>query len=95
MGTSIITDASDREDAINALLEAATANPLIDNDEMAILFSDMSGYVLIYERAGLTGILDSLQDQIDNNGTHKTFLLSFTDAENTTTVMQAIGSFIQ
>lgn len=94
MEISTITDVSDREDAINQLLEGAVNNPLIDNESIARLFSDMAGEVLIYERTGLTLLLDMIQGQVDDSGYHKSFLESFTNPEQTITVHMAIQGSI-
>lgn len=83
-----------RRDAINALIERSLTNPLIDDASVASLFDFCAAEVMTFERTGTDLITPKLQNQIDTDGPHKAFLLSYTDEGETTTVMDAITEAI-
>lgn len=78
--TSDYDDQSDREDAVRYLLEAGIADSVIENTQLARLFSILSGEVIMYERTSFNLIPQWITNELANN-THgmRDFLLSVTD----------------
>ncbi len=90
---SVYEDKSDRDDVYQNILEAAIIDPLIDLHSMAKLMDAHEGEVDLWIRTGYNDIIDSMQEEIDNDGANKAFLLSITTGGNT--IMDEIqGAFI-
>lgn len=85
------TDRENREAVIQSLIDVATANPLVDSNNMVALFAKYTIEVIVFERTGTNLLAAAFQKEIDEGGTFKAFLEGFIDSGNKVTVLQAIN----
>lgn len=85
-------DKSDREDVYSIFLSNLHDDSIWDLKDFSDLVDKYSGKFDLYIRFGYNAILDCLQDEIDNNGDHKTFIQ--TVGEGGKTIQQEITTVL-
>jgi len=91
--SELLEEQEGRQELITAIIQAALDNPLMDNTYVALLFKELSGEILVFERTGIELIQGKMQALIDADHPLKAVLLSYIDPEETITAQQAIGSY--
>lgn len=82
---------ADRISIVNSIINSGLNNPNISSVYMAMIFKEISGEVLVFERTGIDLITSALQDMVNNNHPLKPALEAEYIPNSGISVLQAIS----